>query len=324
MPDACARAARGVVRGAARAALVACVALQLLAPVRVAAQASAVAPGRLQERADALLGIMGFGLTPDVTTGSLYISDSASGDPRIQITTLGGGFTVSRDLPLYLEGTAGYARYDPAFVFSDGTVERTIPTRWNALSVTAGIGWDILIAPELVLRPILNATYGRVTSDAQLGATISDVELRRLENGRMESIGLGGSLMLDYERYRPQGDFDAELRYTHIGLRASGSLSDVSAADSTARSLNLWTRWRAPTGAVLLERPLRYVLEFAHTHYFGDLDGALGFDYLNSVGLGLEVDTGKYESWITRVRLVARYRFGPNVRGASIGFAVSF
>ena len=50
----------------------------------------------------------------------------------------------------------------------------------------------------------------------------------------------------------------------------------------------------------------------------------LGFDYLSSVGLGMELDVSRYERWVTRVRLVARYRFGPNVQGMSIGFAVSF
>lgn len=38
----------------------------------------------------------------------------------------------------------------------------------------------------------------------------------------------------------------------------------------------------------------------------------------------MELDVSKYERWVTRVRLVARYRFGPNVQGTSIGFAVSF
>jgi len=289
-----------------------------------AAQTTGVIGGRLQERANELLTVMGFGLTPDVTTGSLGISDTSSGDPRIQSVTLGGGFTVSRDLPLYLEGTAAYSRYDPAFVVSDGEVERTIPARWNSLSVTAGVGWDFPVARELVLRPILNASYGRVVSDAQIGAAIADIDVQFLENGKMEAVGLGGSLMLDYERNRPEGDFDAELRYTNIYLRTVGEASPAVEGSSLARSLNLWTRWRAPTGIVLLERPLRYVLEFAHTRYFGDLEGALGFDYLNSVGAGLELDTSKYERWVTRVRLVARYRFGPNVRGTSIGLAVSF
>lgn len=300
------------------------IALVSIVPAPAAAQTTGVIGGRLQERANALLTVMGFGLTPDVTTGSLGISDTTSGDPRIQSTTLGGGFTLSRDLPLYLEGTAAYSRYDPTFVVTDGQVERTIPTRWNSLSVTAGVGWDFPVARELVLRPILNASYGRVASDAQIGAEIADVDVQFLANGHMDAVGLGASLMLDYERNRPEGDFDAELRYTNIYLRTTGDASAAVEGSSIARSLNLWTRWRAPTGIVLLERPLRYVLEFAHTSYYGDLDGALGFDWLGSVGAGLELDTSKYERWVTRVRLVARYRFGPNVRGTSIGLAVSF
>ena len=289
-----------------------------------AAQASGPVERRLEERANELLTVMGFGLTPDVTAGSLSISDTASGDPRVQSATLGGGFTISKSLPLYLEGTAGYARYDPAFVASDGQVERTVPTRWNSLSVTGGVGWDFPIARDLVLRPILNVSYGRVTTDAAIGATIADVELQRLQDARFEAVGAGGSLMLDYERYRPEGDLDAELRYTNIFLRTSGDLSDAVESRSIARSLNLWTRWRAPTGIVLLDRPLRYVLEFAHTRYGGDLEGALGFDYLSSIGLGMELDVSKYERWVSRVRLVARYRFGPNVQGTSVGLAVSF
>jgi hypothetical protein len=314
----CAGARRG------SAALLACIAVATFAPAPVVAQTTGLVGANLERRANALLSIMGFGLTPDVTTGSLSISDSASGDPHFQSATLGGGFTVSRSLPLYLEGTAGFSRYDPAFVVSDGEAERTIPTRWNALSVTVGVGWDIPIAPELVLRPIANASYGRVKSDAEIGAAIVGVDAEVLQSGHMDSVGLGGALMLDFERSRPEGDFDAELRYTHIYLRSTGDLSDEVDGRSVARSVNLWTRWRAPTGTVLLERPLRYVVEFAHTRYFGDLADSLGFDWLSSVGLGLELDTSKYERWVTRVRLVARYRFGPNVQGASLGLAVSF
>ncbi|MEI7444131.1 MAG: autotransporter domain-containing protein [Burkholderiales bacterium] len=303
----------------------ACVTLATLLPTPALAQpARDLVGARVQERTDALLTLMGFGLTPDVTLSSLSISDTSSGEPRIRSATLGGGFTFSRELPLYLEGTVAYSRYDPSFVVSDGRVERTIPTRWNMLSVTAGVGWDIRLARELVLRPILNASYGRVTTDAAIGAEIVDAELQALRNGRMEAVGLGGSLMLDYERFRPEGDLDAELRYTDIRLRNSGDFASATPAGSVARSLNLWTRWRAPTGVVVFDRPLRYVLEFAHTRYLGDLEGALGFDHMNSVGAGVELDTSRFERWVTRVRLVARHRFGPDVRGTSIGLAVSF
>jgi len=50
----------------------------------------------------------------------------------------------------------------------------------------------------------------------------------------------------------------------------------------------------------------------------------LGFDHLNSVGAGLELDTSKYDTIVSRARVVARYKFGDNVKGWSLGFAVSF
>ena len=79
------------------------------------------------------------------------------------MSSSGGGFTLSRDFPLYLEGTAAYSRYDPTFVVSDGTDSRSIPTTWNSASATAGIGWDFPIAQDLVFRTIVNFSSGTVS-----------------------------------------------------------------------------------------------------------------------------------------------------------------
>ena len=69
---------------------------------------------------------------------------------------------------------------------------------------------------------------------------------------------------------------------------------------------------------------MRYVLEYVYTRFLGDLDGVLGFNHLNSVGAGLELDVSKYDIIVTRARLVGRYKFGDNVQGWSVGLAVSF
>ena len=79
-----------------------------------------------------------------------------------------------------------------------------------------------------------------------------------------------------------------------------------------------------PDRRQLLERPLRYVLEFAHTTFLGDLDGVLGFNHLSSFGVGMELDSGARDIAVTRTRLMARYRVGEDVTGWSIGLAVSF
>src|SRR5258707_13093478 len=98
----------------------------LLALAPSLAPGQALVDGALQKRANGVLALMGYMLTPDVTTGSLAISNDATGNPDFGISTMGGGFTMSGKYPLYLEGTLGYARYDPAFIFNNGQVERAV------------------------------------------------------------------------------------------------------------------------------------------------------------------------------------------------------
>jgi hypothetical protein len=271
---------------------------------------------------------MGYSLTPDVTTGSLSFADTATGNPNLSMTSLGGGFTISKDFPLFLEGTAAYSRYDPTFVVSNGTDTRQIPTKWNSVSATAGIGWDFPIAQDLVFRPIFNFSLGTVQSDLKIAGQYignqTGKDLSFLDRGHLDAAGIGGSLMLDYERYRPENEIDVELRYTNIYLQSINGSSEAVSGSASSQSLSLWSRWRAPTGLTALERPLRYVLEFSHTQFLGDLRGALGFDWLTALGAGLELDSSKYDMIITRTRLLARYKFGDGVQGWSISLAVSF
>jgi len=299
-----------------------------LAPALASAQTFEPRGMNLQKATNAVLSMMGLMLTPDVTTGSLSLSNDATGNPDFSMTSLGGGFTTSKAFPLYLEGTAGYSRYDPTFIASNGQEERLIPVKWNVVTLTGGVGWDFPVARDLVLRPMFNFSYGHLESDTSLAGRLVESQtgaaLRFLDGGQLDAYGLGASLMLDYEHYRPGYEVDVELRYTGIQLRSFGDTSAAVQGSSTAQTLNLWSRWRAPTGMTLLERPLRYVLEYVHTRFLGDLDGVLGFDHLNSVGAGLELDLGKYDSVVTRARLVGRYKFGDNVTGWSVGFAVSF
>ncbi|PTN49513.1 hypothetical protein DAI43_22995, partial [Achromobacter xylosoxidans] len=144
-----------------------------------------------------------------------------------------------------------------------------------------------------------------------------------LDKGSLNAYGLGGSLMLDYEHYRPGYEVDVELRYSDMRLQSFNSSAAVE-GHATAQSANLWARYRAPTGFVVLQRPLRYVLELTHSEFLGDQRGILGFDRLTSVGAGLELDSSAYDVIITRTRLVGRYVFGTNVSGFSVGLAVSF
>jgi hypothetical protein len=122
----------------------------------------------VQEQANSVLAIMSYTTVPDVTTSSLAINNGATGNPGFAQTQLGGGFTISNAFPLYLEGTIALSRYDPTFVATDGTEQRLLPVKWDTASTTVGVGWDFPITDELRLRPILNGTIGRVTSDLRI------------------------------------------------------------------------------------------------------------------------------------------------------------
>ena len=289
---------------------------------------------RIKQRADAVLTLMSYMIVPDITASDLNIGSGSDDKTELSITQFGGGATMGDTFPLYLEGAMGYSRYDPQFVISDGDQSRRIPTKWNSLTATGGIGWDFSLHRDrwggnLVLRPIANVMLGTMASDLRVGKWALErhrnAEYDFLDGGRLNAYDLGGSLMLDYELVSPAQDIDVELRYTGMNLQTFGNTSSAVEGSATAQNLGLYLRRRAPLfDWTLLKSPVRYVLEGAHTEYLGEQRGTLGFDSLSSVGIGIEMDSSKYPVFITRTRLVARYMFGNGTSGYGVGLAMSF
>ena len=245
---------------------------------------SSAANNFLKKRTDAFMTITGYSLTPDVTTGSLSITDKGGNNPNLQMISLGGGDRISAGFPLYLEGTIALNRYNPTFTDGIGSSSVTVPVHWNGITGTGGIGWDFSLTDNLRIRPIANVMLGHVESDLSIAGRYIEnntgVDLQFLNKGRMNAYGTGGSLMLDYEDYKPEREYDAELRYTNISINTFDSSSAVQGS-ANSQSLGLWARARYPTPLTVLERPLRAVFEIAHTEFLGQLRGALGFDYLS-------------------------------------------
>ena len=281
----------------------------------------------LKRQANAFMMIMGYSLTPDVTTGSLSISDNATNNPGLQMTSLGGGGTISESTPIYLEGTIALNRYDPTFILSGGTTSESIPVKWTSISATGGIGYSFSLTKEWRIIPVFNLTLGHVESDLSVLARVAEdrtgINFDFLKGGRLNALGLGGSVILDYEDYHQEREIDIELRYTNIHLNSYQS-SEALEGQVNSHSLNLWTRRRIPTNFTLFDKPIRHVMEFAHTQFLGDLRGALGFNSLSSIGTGLELNIKNYPLFFERARVMTRFQFGANVTGWSLGFAASF
>ncbi len=280
------------------------------------------------------LGLLAYSMVPDGTASALRINRSDEQDDiGIRMGQFGAGFTVSDSIPLFLEGYLGYARYDPRFVFSDGTAVRELPTRWNQIAATIGIGWDIRLGERLRLRPIVNASVAQVTTDAALAgaylALTRDRDLAFLARGRLNAWGLGGALVLAWYDHSPSREIDIELRGTRLHLETVPGTSEAVRFASESTTVNLWSRLRWPSGAEAFGRPVRWVLEGQHSHFLGAQRSALGFEYLTKLGGGLELDIGRLElgpSFLTaqRVRLMGRYVFGEGVTGFSVGLGMSF
>ena len=304
-----------------------CLMIGLIRSVYAQAAIYNAANNYLKKRADAFMTITGYSLTPDVTTGSLSIRNKDNDNSDLQMISLGGGDRISASFPLYLEGTIAVNRYNPNFTDGIGNSSVTVPVHWNSITGTGGVGWDFPITNELRFRPIANVMLGHLESDLSIASRViqnrTGTDIQFLNGGRMNSYGLGGSVMLDYENYKPDQEIDVELRYTNIPVQTFDT-STAAQGSADSQSLALWARSRVPTPITLLDRPLRAVFELAHTEFLGDLRGALGFNSLSSVGTGIELDRSASDPIFTRVRVVFRYQFGQNVHGTSIGLAASF
>jgi hypothetical protein len=282
--------------------------------------------------AQGILGLMAYSAVPDATASSLSISRSNTDTTSLTMWQTGLGFTVSEELPLYVEGYMGLSRFDPRFVVSDGTSNRTVPTKWNILSGTLGLGWDIRLTETLKLRPIAMGSLGILTSDSQLGgqvldwATGQDVPL--FDRGSAVASGIGGALALAYSSWNEDREIDVELRWTRMRIEGVGRVSDRSIGQVDAEAVALWSRLRWPTGSEAFGRPVRWVLEGAHSVFLQDQGKALGFDQLTRVGWGLELDVGG-EGYgalgfaAQRLRWMMRGVYGNDVWGVSTGIAIS-
>ncbi|MGR3780608.1 MAG: autotransporter outer membrane beta-barrel domain-containing protein [Albimonas sp.] len=281
----------------------------------------------VSDRATGALAMLGVTAVPSETASTLQFDSNAGEGNSFFASQLGGAFTVSDGFPLYLEGYVGYSRYDPVFVFSDGTSRSRLPTKWTTVGAEGGIGWDFALTDTLVFRPIFNVALGHVESDAALLGRIVNrrygLELQFLEDGRLTAGGFGGSLMLDYEYHSEAYDADLELRYTHLHLEPIAGSKAIDAS-STAATLGAWSRLRVPTGVEMFGGPLRAVFEASGSWLPGDQGEVLQTRWLMQAGLGVEFDTEQTWVPLSRVRIVARQTVGANLTGYSLGLSASF
>lgn len=285
----------------------------------------------VRENADGALAVFGITAVPSETASTLFLNTGSSPnrDYDFKAAQLGGGFRVSEDFPLWLEGYIGYNRYDPVLLLSDSGTTSELPLKWSSFGATGGVGWEFDLSPDLVFRPVAHLTLGRVQSDlsvgAQLVADALGLDVGFLKNGGITVGGYGGSVALDYnKRWENDYELDITLKYTKLILETIAGDKELEAS-SVAETTGLWSRLRIPTGKRLYNRPVRTVAEFSASSLTGDQGVILHTDWLAQIGGGFEIDLEEtWVPWVTTTRLMARYTWGENLEGFSIGLSASF
>ena len=285
----------------------------------------------IEARASGALTLLGLAAVPSETASTLFLDtgqEGATGND-FRAGQFGGGFTWSENFPLYLEGYLGWNRYDPVFLFSQGSTQRRTEAKWNSFAASGAVGWDFKLGENLVLRPLGLIALGVVASDITLGGLFLGNKLGKevdfLKDGSLTAGGLGAALALAYnERWENDWEVDVTLRHTRMYLEPIAGDKDV-VASAEAYTTGLWSRLRVPTGYRAFSRPVRAVGEFSLGHYAGDQSEIFNTPWLAQVGIGGEIDVSETKiPWVTTSRVMFRYTKGENVEGFSIGFAVSF
>lgn len=312
----------------------------LAAALMTAAQARAAGSDWLEDlaafsverQAKGALAVLGISAVPNESASMLELNTGTrpGGASDFMSGQLGAGITLSGSVPLYLEGYLGYNRYVPHFTLTDGEQSAPLRPKWTSISATGGIGWDFRLSDTLVLRPMANIALGQVVSDTAVIAQFIANQLDRddlnfLRDGGLTAGGVGGSLVLAYDRsWASEMQAEYTLRYTYLYLTPIMGDRDV-VASAEASSLALWSRLRMPTGVEVFGGPLRTVAEFSASWLPGDQGDILNTDWLAQVGYGIEFDVAKTAiPLVTKGRLVFRYGFGEKLRGYGLGLAVSF
>ena len=165
----------------------------------------------------AVVSLMTFTVVPDITASNINIGSGTNQSSALNMTQIGGGATMSESVPIYLEGTLGFSRYDPSSW--SATAARAAPfplveqpdsppadrLGHRAARDSHGGNW--------VLRPIGNVTLGTVASDLRIGNWLlgqyTGKNLDFLDGGRLD--------------VRPRRRHDAGLRAVFPGQTSTPS-----------------------------------------------------------------------------------------------------
>jgi hypothetical protein len=177
------------------------------------AQSSSARVGiNVQKYADGALTLMAFSVVPDLAGSALSINSAKNRQPQGACDAIRRRLVAQRLVPRLRRRVRGLQPLRPRFRRQPGPGAARHPDEVEHLG---GLGWGFHLFGDVRLIPIFNFSLGHVESDSSLAGRAINVftgkDIEFLKNGRLNAYGLGGSVILDYSRFREMYSVEVQL-----------------------------------------------------------------------------------------------------------------
>jgi hypothetical protein len=274
--------------------------------------------------------MIGLATAPDIAAAHYNIEASES-NPGIDVFRLpyqARWLTLAPGSDLYWKVAAGYFRLRDNLPFAPTpSATGVVESRWTAYSASAGVLAKIQIGQGFTFEPAVDMAIARLENDASYSgaATI----LPPLFDGLLfnwqtnawiatPSLALAWEHALDEAKVHVRG---------HVARSWIGSFDESGSLPSFNEAVNVYSirgDYAWPAGLDVAGRPLSWVAIAGFAGFFGANRDSLGFTSVTELGGGFELPTLSDDPRSQRVRLAARYLFGPNVHGWGVGLSLPF
>lgn len=289
--------------------------------------AQGIDPDASEAAARAALSALGVAATPNEALPTLSFLRASGTGADFRSYQLKGGFLLE-NRKLFVEGLVAYQNYNPQVVFPDIAPGVQLNVTWESVAATFGLGWEFSLADNWKLRPLGHLSIGNVASGAKFdGFPLSAEAARaaRAVDGNLDALGVGASLSLTRQGALGPWNTEYRLRHTFLDFQPIDSPT-AGNAKASSNQTNLYARFTHPINSIrLFDTPTRLVLDAGTVLYHGDSAAVLGTDWLASVGVGLEIDTERFNApLIKKARVMLKAIAAEEYDGFSFGVGIGF
>lgn len=274
--------------------------------------------------------MIGLATAPDIAAAHYDIEASGS-SPGIDVFRLpyqARWLTLGPGSDLYWTVAAGYFRFRDDLPFAPTpSATGVVTSRWTAYSASAGLLAKVELGQSFTLEPAFDLAIARLENSASYSgaATVLPPLLDGLLfNWRTNawiatpSLGLAWEQAFDNAKVHVRG---------HVARSWIGSFDESGSLPSFNEAVNLYSirgDYAWPAGFNVADRPLSWVAIAGFAGFFGANRDSLGFTSVTGLGGGFELPALADNPRSQRVRLAARYYFGPSVHGWDVGLSLPF